>query len=259
MVTVIDPVNYAVTAQIPISSGLVQGISVSPDGKTAYVTSDNAGEGGQGLLYTIDTASNTVSTMVSPGPHPLGVTVGKTGKVYVCHPSSITILLPTLQDASPAEIDEVGCSQMTISDDGQAGYVNENNQVDVLDLTTSSIKSSVKMPKPTYGSVAIAPDGKTGYISESTNLSKFGTGAPSAIDEIPVESIPYQSVVSGDGAAVYMTNQLDNTVSVLDVSTKKVADVIDVGSGPTVLAFIKGSDQLFVVNKADNTVSILGP
>ncbi len=65
--------------------------------------------------------------------------------------------------------------------------------------------------------------------------------------------------VSGVFAAthLYVTNNLDNTVSVINTTDNKVIATINVGSAPTGIAYNPANKKAYVVNKGDNTVSVI--
>lgn len=66
--------------------------------------------------------------------------------------------------------------------------------------------------------------------------------------------------VSGVFAAVtnlYVVNNLDNSVSVIDIASKKVTATINVGASPTGIAYNPTYKKAYVVNRGDNTVTII--
>jgi YVTN family beta-propeller protein len=57
---------------------------------------------------------------------------------------------------------------------------------------------------------------------------------------------------------VYVTNYLDNTVSVIDVNNNtKIGDDIEVGRGPSAVAIDESAGKVYVANYDDNTVSVI--
>src|SRR5882724_8400814 len=68
--------------------------------------------------------------------------------------------------------------------------------------------------------------------------------------------------VFGAGAALaqtrgYVTNGLDDTVSVIDVSTNSVIDTVSVGTRPLRVAVTPNGAFIYVANGLDNTVSVI--
>jgi YVTN family beta-propeller protein len=63
---------------------------------------------------------------------------------------------------------------------------------------------------------------------------------------------------SPNGKKAYVTNYLDDTVSVITVATGAVAaDPITVGNGPYSVAFSPNGKKAYVANLFDDTVSVI--
>jgi YVTN family beta-propeller protein len=60
-----------------------------------------------------------------------------------------------------------------------------------------------------------------------------------------------------DAPHAYVTNSLDNTVSVIDTGTNRVTAIVPVGRNPLGLAV--GRTAIYVANSEDNTVSVIDP
>jgi YVTN family beta-propeller protein len=58
-------------------------------------------------------------------------------------------------------------------------------------------------------------------------------------------------------AYAYVSNNSDNTVSVINVSDNTVAATVDVGGGPWGIAIDANGDYVYVANNADDTVSVI--
>ncbi len=56
---------------------------------------------------------------------------------------------------------------------------------------------------------------------------------------------------------VYVTNIHDNTVSVIDASTRTVTATVPVGKQPGGVAVDPGTHTVYVTNIHDNTVSVI--
>ena len=65
------------------------------------------------------------------------------------------------------------------------------------------------------------------------------------------------SGVSAAASQLYVTNNLDNSVLVIDTANNKVVATINVGSAPVGVAYNPANKKAYVVNKGDNTVSII--
>ena len=58
-------------------------------------------------------------------------------------------------------------------------------------------------------------------------------------------------------ATIYVTNQLDNTVSVIDGATRKILATVRVGVSPAQMAVSADRRSVFIANTGSNTVSVL--
>jgi YVTN family beta-propeller protein len=56
---------------------------------------------------------------------------------------------------------------------------------------------------------------------------------------------------------VYVINGLDNSVSVIDASTRTVTATVPVGKSPAEVAVDPGTHTVYVTNHDDNTVSVI--
>lgn len=74
---------------------------------------------------------------------------------------------------------------------------------------------------------------------------------------VPVGSIPCGVAITPDGAHVYVTNDGDGTVSVIDTATNAVSATITVGSVPLGVAITPNGLTAYVTNVGDGTVSII--
>jgi YVTN family beta-propeller protein len=63
--------------------------------------------------------------------------------------------------------------------------------------------------------------------------------------------------VTPDGRTVYVTNETDNTVSVIAAASNTVTATIAVGKSPVGVAVTPGGSTVYVTNRVDNTVSMI--
>lgn len=78
---------------------------------------------------------------------------------------------------------------------------------------------------------AVSPDGRTLVVSAELSHRVFvfdlsDPMAPRMTDEIEVGPQPFDPIFTPDGRSVYLGNKAANTVTVIDMSTRRVADVI---------------------------------
>jgi len=68
---------------------------------------------------------------------------------------------------------------------------------------------------------------------------------------------PGDGVFSSDGSTYYLTAFGSRKVGVVDATSGAVMDRIDVGGGPSGVALNEGAGRLYVVNRLDNTLSLV--
>jgi len=74
---------------------------------------------------------------------------------------------------------------------------------------------------------------------------------------VPVGAGPHGVAVSPDGKSVFVTNHHEETVSVINTTTKTVTTTVPVGSYPWGVAFNPTGTKAYVTNRGSNTVSVI--
>ena len=91
----------------------------------------------------------------------------------------------------------------------------------------------------------------------STLLGLESAWADSVIASIHVGAFPQNLAFNSDNGYMYVTNELSNTVSVIDGSTNTVIKTIDVGRNPFGVAFDAHNGYIYVTNLNSETVSVI--
>jgi uncharacterized repeat protein (TIGR01451 family) len=204
---------------------LPQGVAVSPDGKSAYVS--NARD---------DTVSQYT---INPS----------TGKLSVKSPA--TVAAGTTPDG------------VAVSPDSRSAYVANqgNDRVSQYTINPSTGKLSKKSPATVATgtqpvAVAVTPNGKSAYVANllDSTVSQYNidrsTGVLGAKSPatVPTGSGPQAVTVTPDGKSAYVANETDNTVSqyTIDPNTgvlgAKSPATVATGGGPFALAASPDAD-----------------
>ena len=77
------------------------------------------------------------------------------------------------------------------------------------------------------------------------------------VTSISVGGDPDGVAVAPDGRHVYVSNQISNTVSVIDTTTNAVLTTIVVGNLPADVAVAPDGRHVYVANEYSNTVSVI--
>ena len=162
---------------------------------------------------------------------------------------------------------------------------NQDDTVSAIDASTCNAveHSSCAQRPPTSqvgnGPQALATDPSTGTVyaanfsagtisvvnSETCNAT-VTRGCRAEAPTSPVGSAPSGVAVDTATHTVYVANQGDNTVSVLDASRCSASDAtgcaspsatVHVGDGPTGIAIDQATDSVYVANNSGDTVSVI--
>ena len=105
--------------------------------------------------------------------------------------------------------------------------------------------------------VANNGDGTVSVIDTATNTVIDTDPTIPGITPIPVGSAPFGIAYDSINERMYVTNNDDSTVSVIDTNTNTVIGTIPVGNQPSELAFDPLHETMYVTNFDDGTVSVI--
>ncbi|MBI3962860.1 MAG: YncE family protein [Deinococcus sp.] len=84
-----------------------------------------------------------------------------------------------------------------------------------------------------------------------------GASSNRVIATVRVREAPLGVAGSPDGSRVYVTNQFDSTVSVIDTTSNRVTATVRIESGPIGVAVSPDGLQIYVANIGSITVSVI--
>jgi YVTN family beta-propeller protein len=250
-------------------SGSSVGITYTPNGSYLLFSQD----GGYGLAYVAIANVDPVSGLLSnyaQVPVALDVNSGGYLTTVTCYPYNTSTNPPSGSPPGTTGSIEIPCGQ-----------------------TVSVVSDGAYTSYPT--GIAIAPNGKTAYVVLDNNdtLTSINLTQTNPVEgpELRVGNVPHSVVVSPDGTTAYVSNEAgwvptantfqgysngtpvaavnptgstaSGTISVVNLSTFKIAKTIVVGLHPTGMAFWGTnllvanaySDSISIVNTTTNTVS----
>jgi YVTN family beta-propeller protein len=218
-VSVIDTARNAVVATIPVG-GFPDGVAATPDGTRAYVTN-----GFDNNVSVIDTASNTVVATIPVGAAPDAIAITPDGTN--------------------------SCEQDDRRHQPLAYLTNAaDDTVSVIDTASNTVVATIPVGQDPNG-VAITSDGKQVYVTNQLDdsVSVIDIASNTVVATIPGFVIPVGVAVTPNGThpserdnrrhqpLAYVTNLVDNTVSVIDTASNKVVATIHVGAAPFAVVF----------------------
>jgi YVTN family beta-propeller protein len=281
----ISPTNFSLDVAFPqplatatIATALSPaGVAISPDGRKAYVATRSAS------VSLINTANNVrLRSNVTAAPNN-SVVAGPSGRwVYMTGGSSgisvIDAATALVKDVIPLVVDGVAVNAgggptlnpqgLAISMDGRHLFASDNQAggaVMILDVAAKAVVTSYSegpgwMPL----GIAVHPDGQRAYFAFTDTVSSNGVirvfdavSMTPTTTSIPVGARPTGVAVSLDGAKVYVSNNLGNSVSVIDADANLLTTTVPVGFAPAGLAVSSDNTRVYVVNNGANTVSVI--
>jgi YVTN family beta-propeller protein len=206
-ISVISTASDTVTAKLHVWWTDPRAIAFSPDGSTAYVTTQDG-------LYVINTATLQVETVIHGLGNPEDVVVSPDGStVYVTN--TVQGEVDVISAASDQVTDTIGVGEMpwqlVLSSDGSTLYVadGDSNAISVIDTATDTVTNTISDPGDPV-SVALTPDGSELWVGGLTSgeITVFSTATDSSVGSF---TVGYGGANSGDGeepTGIVMTTTL---------------------------------------------------
>src|SRR5271165_209042 len=230
------------------------GVAVDPGTNTAYVADSDQAAGGVSVINAATCNAAGVSgcpnlpTLAAAGSGPQGVTVNAaTNTVYVTNSGDNTVSVingatcnasKTSGCAGPPPTVAVGTAPSDVAVDGATNTV--------------------------Y--VANTGDGTVSVINGATCDGSNSSGCANAPATVTVGNAPTGIAVNAATNSIYVTNQADNTVSVINGASCNGSNAsgcgaasatVAVGNNPQAIATNHATDTVYVANVSDNTVSVI--
>lgn len=216
---VISTETHSVVTSVGI--GGPWGIVVSPDGKTAYVSSFF-----NDWVKVIRTADQAVLRTVNVGTDPRGVAVSLDGsRVYVANTGSTFVSVINTADGSVTPV-EMGMSpsRLVVSPDGSKVYAEDYSPsvgvLKVIRTSDNSVTATVTGLTNAAG-LALSPDGSQVYVSHDTSgkvtaidAASIGTGLVEKT-VLSTGGYPTGMAVSRDGSRLYVADYIGTSIFVL--------------------------------------------
>ena len=260
-ISIIDTSKFEVIDTINVGSK-PRGMAINPSCSRLYVTLQDSDE-----VVVIHTKTYDIASRIQVGNEPFAVDV---------HPSGNPIFVSNWQDGYISVINAnnmVSRQGMEIGGDQQIAKFNpagteacathrgNRDSISVIDLNKSDNIQEIPLgdnhnePRD----LVFHPSGKTILVAlrGSDQISVRDAANKSEVRSIEVGREPVNLVVTRDGSKAYVSNNVDGTVSVINIASdyENVATVT-VGERPNGLEITPDSKHVLVANKND-TLSVI--
>jgi YVTN family beta-propeller protein len=256
-VSVINTATNMVVATVTVG-GPPLGVAVTPNGAFAYVTNTSAN-----TVSVINTASNTVVATVPAGAVTNAVVISPSGAfAYIVNDHTVSVMSIATNTVVatvpvPSGSGSTDGPGVAITPNGAFVYVSvgEGN-ITVISTATNTVVATVSTTGNIRGSelggVAFTPNGAFGYpaVGGFNEVAVFDT-TNTVVATVPVGAFPASVAITANGTFAYVTNQNDNTVSVINTAANTVVATVPVGPGPygvAITRFVDNDSQFSQLN-----------
>jgi len=192
-------------------------IAIMPDNKTAYVPCYTDNK-----VYVLDLTKEVVSQTIDVGSAPYKIALTKDGsKAFVAH---------------------------------SHGYL-----MSVINTATNKVSGTISIPGCPKDIERSAHDNKM-YLSldcEMPSIAVLNTSTETVSKVFEVGKQPQDLALHPNGKSLYVADQWNRTISIVDVKTLLVTDTIRTGQRPVHLGFSHSGDSLFAINLSSPGATII--
>lgn len=276
----IDATTNEVVDTIKDSEGSPHNVQVSSDGKVvaytlaAKMTDSQSKDSNMdmkmnmnGFVVFYDTNTGKLIKKVEVGKHPAHVVFTDDGK-YVLVTNNEDNNVSVIDAKTYKIINNIAVGKgphgFRISKDSKFAYV-ANMGEDTISIVNIDNNKEVKKIKVgnTPVTTGITSDGKTLVTTvNSENVLAIIDLASDKVEKVPVGKGPAQVYIEPDDKYAFVANQgtedsPSNTVSKIDMATKKVVATIDTGKGAHGVVVSPDNKYVYVTNMYDGTVNVI--
>lgn len=287
----ISKINAATNEVVEIIEvdGAVHNVQVSPDGKilgaTVVPAMNHGGEpqsedehgdedahgdtsmemNGKALLFDIET--NELLKTIEVGNHPAHFVFTEDGKyALVTNNEDNNVSVIDMKSLSMIKTIDTGKGPhgFRISLDSQKAYIANmaEDTVSVLNLKTLEEEKKITVGSAPV-TTGITSDGKTLVVTlNAENMLAIVDLETDQVEKVEVGKGPAQVYIDGNNQYAYIANQgtkdaPSNSVTVVDLATKKVTATIETGKGAHGVVTSSNNKRLYVTNMFENTVTVI--
>jgi YVTN family beta-propeller protein len=268
-VTVVDPANESVVAQVPLRTPMAQPFAeaLDPSNGRIFVTESYAN-----ALAVISTSPLGYLASVPVGSTPEGIALdSRSGNLYVAdNGGNNSTVIDGSTDANVSSINfgaAVGAFGVLYDPTVDQVFISEaqTDNLSVVDPTTQKPVARIALPPSSpYGTsfpegMALDPADGDIYVADTSNdtLSIVNASRDSLIGSIRVGSGPGGVAYDPVDGYLYVTDQDSGNVTVVNPANGSAFATLRVGQAPFPVVFDPVNDNLYVGNILSDNVSII--
>jgi YVTN family beta-propeller protein len=153
---------------------------------------------------------------------------------------------------------------LVVSNDGQG-----TQSLQVVDIALQKVVQTIpyKSPETLFLGVVFSPDGKKLYASASGNdkIRVFNFDNGTLTEQAPINMkaqnntmfYPQGISISSDGKYLYTANNLNNSVSCIDLATGQIQKTTTVGKDPYTALLSHDGNKVYVSNWGESSITVL--
>lgn len=211
-------------------------LALSGDGLTLYATNPNSDN-----ISVIDTLSNIVTGWIYVGNDPADIVVDQNRrKVYVVNKASNSVSIVNVNTSDVENTVTVGFNPTGVAIHQDKLYVTnaDSNSISVIDIPSYSVTKTISLSQKPMWLVSGLSDRI--YVSGVDNeVSFIYPSMDMTTRNISVGDLPSQMAVDSLRRKLYVVNTMSEDISVIDLATKRLKTVIQVGRRPHGIALIE--------------------
>ncbi|MCP5504781.1 MAG: YncE family protein [Chlamydiales bacterium] len=235
-VVIVDTTTNSVSGSIPATNPF--GIAVSPDGAFLYVVQNIPGNSVAVFDRSNNSLITTIPVGINPNPNPFYITLTPDGNfAYVANQTEDTIsVINTTTNTIQTTINPAGNGPFKIAMTPNGNYAYVTNgvgaTVSVIDLSTNLIISTIPVGSAPRG-LAVTPNGDFVYVMcpGDSSIRKISTATNTEVANIAATPL-FDIAITSDGAFAYLTDIVNDTTELLDLTTDTFVDSISVVNQP---------------------------
>ncbi|MCE5220539.1 MAG: YncE family protein [Clostridium sp.] len=277
-VSKVDATTNEVMDTIKEADGSPHNVQISPDGKVVAYTlaakmtenqskDKNLNMNMNGFAVFYDTDTGKLIKKVEVGKHPAHIVFTEDGKYVLVtnnEDNNVSVIDAKTYNVNGTIAVGKGPHGFRISKDSKFAYVANMGEdtISVVDINKNKEVRKIKVGK-TPVTTGITSDGKTLVATvNGENALAIIDLSTDKVEKVAVGKGPAQVYIEPDDKYAFVANQgtedaPSNTVSKIDMSTKKVVATIETGKGAHGVVVSPDNKYVYVTNMYDGTVSVI--